>query len=87
MESSNVRYFSAGVSESLRDGGRKISLMNTSSNRVFSYEGVPIREGTLRRQFAKNRASSPQLRTLNGVDLRKSLNDYLQSHALGHLKK
>lgn len=61
-------------------------LMNTSSNRVFSYEGAPIREGILTSQFAKIGQFSP-VALLNGVDLRASLNDYLQSHALGHLKK
>ncbi len=66
--------------------GAQNQLMNTSSNRVFSYEGVPIREGTLMSQFAKIGQFTP-VATLNGVDLRKSLNDYLQSHALGHLKK
>ncbi len=61
-------------------------LVNTSSNRVFSYEGVPIREGSLVSQFAKIGQFAP-LASLNGVDLRASLNDYLQSHSLGHLKK
>jgi hypothetical protein len=61
-------------------------LVNSSSNRVFTYEGVPVREGTLVSQFAKIGQFTP-VASLNGVDLRTSLNDYLQSHALGHLKK
>lgn len=61
-------------------------LVNSSSNRVFTYEGVPVREGTLVSQFAKIGQFTP-MASLNGVDLRASLNDYLQSHALGRLKK
>ncbi len=61
-------------------------LVNSSSNRVFTYEGVPVREGTLVSQFAKIGQFAP-VATLNGVDLRASLDEYLQSHALGHLKK
>lgn len=66
--------------------GNQNQLLNTSSNRVFTYQGAPVREGHLVSQFAKIRQFTP-VATLNGVDLRTSLNDYLQSHALGHLRK
>lgn len=61
-------------------------LVNSSSNRVFTYAGEPGRDGSLVSQFAKIGPFTP-VATLNGVDLRASLNEYLQSHALGHLKK
>ncbi len=61
-------------------------IVNTSSNRVFTYEGVPVREGTLVSQFAKI-GQFMSVASLNGVDLRASLNDYLQTHGLGRLKK
>ncbi len=61
-------------------------LLNSSSNRVFSYQGTPIREGHLVSQFAKIKQFTP-VASLNGFDLRASLNDYLESHSLGHLRK
>ena len=61
-------------------------MVNTSSNRIFTYQGMPVRDGSLVSQFAKIGQFAP-LASLNGIDLRASLNDYLQSHALGHLRK
>lgn len=66
--------------------GGQNQLINTSSNRVFTYQGVPVREGHLVSQFAKIRQFSP-VASLNGVDLKASLTDYLQSHSLGNLAK
>lgn len=66
--------------------GGQNQMVNSSSNRVFTYQGVPVREGQLVSQFARIRDFSP-LTSLNGVDLKASLTDYLQSHSLGHLVK
>jgi hypothetical protein len=66
-------------------GGRN-QLVNTSSNRVFTYQGAAVREGHLVSEFAKIRQFAP-IANLNGIDLRASLSDYLQSHSLGHLVK
>lgn len=61
-------------------------ILNSSSNRVFTYQGVPVREGHLVSKFNKIRGFTP-VATLNGVDLRASLNDYLKSHSQSNLVK
>lgn len=61
-------------------------ILNSSSNRVFTYQGAPVREGHLVSKFNKIRGFTP-VTTLNGVDLRASLNDYLKGHSLGYLVK
>jgi hypothetical protein len=61
-------------------------ILNSSSNRVFTYQGAPVREGHLISKFNKIRGFTP-VATLNGVDLRTSLNDYLKGHSLGYLVK
>lgn len=54
------------------------TLVNSSSNRVFSYRGQPMREGHLESKFQKTGQFAP-VASLNGFDLRAALNDYLQS--------
>lgn len=56
-------------------------LQNLSSNRVFTYSGQPVRDGTLQSKFRKVAAFEP-MAELSGVDLASSLNRYLI--ALGH---
>lgn len=64
----------------------KDHLLNSSSNRVFTYQGQPIREGHLYSEFEKIGQFAP-VASLNGVDLKTSLNSYLQSHGMGQLAK
>lgn len=60
-------------------------MVNVSTNRVFTYQGQAVRDGHL--QSTYNRVSQFQpLSTLNGIDLKESLNDYLDEHGLTHLK-
>ncbi len=68
---------------SLSDQGH---MLNSSSNRVFTYQGQPVREGHLYSEFAKIGQYAP-VATLKGVDLKTSLNDYLQAHGMGNLRK
>jgi hypothetical protein len=53
-------------------------LQNSSTNRVFAYQGQPIRDGALLTRFSRVGPFSP-VPTLSGVDLVQSLNDYLRS--------
>jgi hypothetical protein len=59
-------------------------LENHSSDRNFTYEGRPIREGALVSLFTKIRPFEP-VATHNGVDLLKSLNEYLIAHNMSQL--
>lgn len=61
-------------------------LINSSSNRVFTYQGQAVREGHLVSQFVKV-APFKAVASMNGIDLRASLNDYLQNHSPGNLRK
>ena len=64
----------------------KDHILNSSSNRVFTYQGQPIREGHLYSEFAKVGQFTP-VATINGLDLKTSLDDYLQTHGMGQLRK
>jgi hypothetical protein len=59
-------------------------IENHSSNRDFTNEGQPIREGMLVSRYTKVGPFVP-VSTLNGVDLLKSLNEYLRAHNMSHL--
>ncbi len=59
-------------------------LSNTSSNRVFDYQGAPFREGQLLSKFRKIGDFSPT-GTLMGMDLRESLKEYLLSQGYSSL--
>jgi hypothetical protein len=59
-------------------------IENHSSNRDFTNEGQPIREGMLISRFTKVAPFVPAA-TLNGVDLLKSLNDHLRTHHMSDL--
>ncbi len=60
------------------------TFTNISTNRVFTYEGQPVRDGQLRSQY--NRVGPFQaVASLNGIDLKDSLNQYLEEHGLGDL--
>jgi hypothetical protein len=59
-------------------------LENHSSNRDFTNEGQPIREGMLVSRFTKVGPFVP-VATMNGIDLLKSLNDYLRAHNMSQL--
>jgi|SRR5271170_4009295 len=59
-------------------------LENHSSNRDFTNEGQPIREGMLVSRFTKVAPFVPEV-THNGVDMLKSLNDYLIAHNMSQL--
>ena len=51
-------------------------LQNLSSNRVFSYSGQPVRDGTLQSKFRKVGAFQPTAE-LSGIDLASALDRYL----------
>lgn len=51
-------------------------LQNFSSNRVFTYSGQAVRDGTLQSKFRRVSAFQPTAE-LNGVDLASALNRYL----------
>ncbi len=53
-------------------------LQNNSTNRVFAYQGQPIRDGSLLTNFNRVGAFNPTP-SLSGIDLVQSLNDYLRS--------
>jgi hypothetical protein len=53
-------------------------LQNNSTNRVFAYQGQPIRDGALLTRFNRVGAFVPTA-SLSGIDLVLSLNDYLRS--------
>lgn len=59
-------------------------LENHGSTRDFTNEGQPIRQGMLVSRFAKVGSFEP-VETQNGVDLLKSLNDYLRTHSMAQL--
>lgn len=59
-------------------------FINNSTNRVFTYEGSPVRDGHLQSQYTKLGGFNP-VATINGVDLKSSLNDYLESHGMANL--
>jgi len=61
-------------------------LINSSSNRVFTYQGEPVREGHLVSQFVKVGAFAP-VASMNGIDLRASLNDFLQNRSSAQQRK
>lgn len=60
------------------------TMNNSSSNRVFTYQGAPVRDGHLESNYAKIGQFSP-VATMNGIDLRASLMDYLRSHGMANL--
>ena len=60
------------------------TLINSSSNRVFNYTGVPVRDGHLVSNFRKTGEFSP-LSNLRGVDLKDALKDYLLSQGWNEL--
>lgn len=53
-------------------------LVNSSTNRVFSYQGQPVRDGQLESKFRKT-GNFTRVDFLGGINLQDSLNDYLQS--------
>ncbi len=57
-----------------------------SSNRVFSYQGQPKRDGKLVSHYTKATNFEP-LPTKQGIDLAASLNQYLRSHNMAGLAK
>lgn len=59
-------------------------FMNISTNRVFTYQGTPVRDGHLQSQYSKLGDYKP-VPIINGIDLKASLNDYLESHQLADL--
>lgn len=62
----------------------KGTLVNNSSNRVFNYTGIPIRDGHLVSNFRKTGEFRP-LENLRGVDLKDALKDYLLSQGWNDL--
>lgn len=53
-------------------------LLNSSSNRVFSYQGAPVRDGQLESRFRRV-ANFVPVESMGGIDLKASLSDYLDS--------
>ena len=53
-------------------------MENRSSNRVFTYSGQPVRDGTLESKFTRIGPFQP-LAQMNGIDLQQALNQYLLS--------
>lgn len=61
------------------------AFMNISTNRVFTYEGQAVRDGHLKTQYTKT-GPFQTVATINGIDLKESLNEYLDEHGLSDLK-
>lgn len=59
-------------------------LENMSSNRIYSSQGQPLREGALVSKLQKVGPFQP-VPYQNNIDLAQSLNTYLNSHGLQHL--
>ena len=59
-------------------------FINVSTNRVFTYDGTAVRDGHLQSQYTKLGGFNP-VAIINGVDLKSSLNDYLESHGMANL--
>lgn len=59
-------------------------LENMSSNRIYSSQGQPLREGALVSKLQKVGQFEP-VRYQNSIDLAQSLNTYLNTHGLQHL--
>jgi hypothetical protein len=59
-------------------------LENMSSNRIYSSQGQPLREGALVSKLQKVAQFEP-IRYQNNIDLAQSLNTYLNSHGMQHL--
>lgn len=59
-------------------------LENISSNRIYTSQGQPLREGALVTKMQKVGNFTPT-QFQNNIDLVQSLNDYLNSHGLQHL--
>ena len=66
--------------QQLADG----QLENLSSNRIYSYQGQPLRQGELVSKFQKIGAFVPQ-KFQNNINLVDSLNQYLRSRGLDNL--
>ncbi len=60
-------------------------VVNVSTNRVFNYQGVPLRDGQLKSEYNRIAEFSP-VPVLNGIDLKQSLNDFLDAHGMADLK-
>lgn len=61
-------------------------LANYGSTRDFSNQGVPLRQGLLISRFTKVRSFEP-VEFQDGVDLVKSLNEFLKTHNMSHLMR
>lgn len=59
-------------------------MENMSSNRIYTAQGQPLREGALVTKLQKIGNFAPQS-VQNNIDLAQSLNTYLNSHGLQHL--
>lgn len=59
-------------------------LQNQSSNRVFTYNGQPVRDGALQSKFVRTGPFVAQV-NLNGIDMRTSLNQFLRLRNLTDL--
>lgn len=53
-------------------------MENRSSNRVFTYSGQPVRDGTVESKFTRIGPFTP-VPQMNGVDLQQALNQFLLS--------
>ncbi len=60
------------------------TLVNSSSNRVFNYAGIPVRDGHLVSNFRKT-GEFRSLENMRGVDLKDALKDYLLSQGWNEL--
>ncbi|MBN9394231.1 MAG: hypothetical protein J0H83_03235 [Candidatus Melainabacteria bacterium] len=61
-----------------------IALLNKSSNRVFTYQGRPMRDGILESRFKRVAGFQPVPEAW-GISLADSLRDYLNANNLSHL--
>lgn len=59
-------------------------MENISSNRIYSAQGLPLREGGLVSRLRRMGPFTP-VPTQSNIDLRKSLNDYLRLHGMANL--
>jgi hypothetical protein len=66
--------------------GSNFRMDAISSNRIFTYQGQPRRDGNLVSEYTKSAEFEP-LTSKQGIDLAASLNDYLKTHNMASLAK
>jgi hypothetical protein len=66
--------------------GSNFRMDAISSNRIFTYQGQPRRDGKLLSEYTKS-AEFQSVNSKQGIDLAASLNEYLKTHNMAGLAK